>query len=72
MNNPFIQALGIAALCYITLQGLSIIARSLAMILQSFSFWVQAYLVPHSWQVAIAIGVLYLLYVAVTTSRRGI
>jgi hypothetical protein len=70
MNNTFIKALGLVALCYLILQSLSWISVSLLRITQGFGYWFYSTLLPHTWQIAIAIAIIYLLYTA-TTSRRG-
>ncbi|MBC7824384.1 MAG: hypothetical protein H7126_10970 [Candidatus Parcubacteria bacterium] len=44
--------------------------HSVATILDSFSGWVRYTLVPHSWQIGIAIGVAHLVTTAMTTSRN--
>ncbi len=70
MNNAFLKALGIVALCYIVLQAFSWILSSLFRITQGLGYWVRYTLIPHSWQIAIAIGIVYLLYTALN-GRRG-
>jgi hypothetical protein len=70
MNHAFLKALGLVALCYITLQALSWIFSSVFRITQGLGYWFRYTLMPHTWQIAIAIGIVYLLYTA-ATDRRG-
>ncbi len=65
MNRRFLYVLGIGALCYLVLQGLSRIVSSLSSVFASFNYWIRWQLLPHTWQIAIALGLLYLLYTAV-------
>jgi hypothetical protein len=69
MNSRFINALGIVAACYILLQALFWITNSAFWITQSFGYWLRYILLPHTWQIAIAAGVIYLLYTALTSGR---
>jgi len=68
-KNAFIQALGVAALIYIGFQlldwGIEVILR----ILRSFDNWYRIYGSKWAEEVAIAFGVLYLLFAAVINSR---
>lgn len=68
-NNPFVRAMGLMAICYLVLQALGWGLNSLVYLTQGFSFWVKYTLIPHAWQIALAIGVIYLLLTAVTTSK---
>ena len=68
-SNPFVRAIGLVALCYLVLQALGWGLNSLSILAASFSYWVRFTLIPHGWQIALAIGVVYLLLTAVTTSR---
>ncbi len=70
MNHAFLKALGIVALCYFVLQALTWIATSLFSITQGLNYWLLYTLLPHAWQIAMAIGIIYLLLTAVT-GRRG-
>ena len=70
LNSRFLQALGIVALCFLLLQGLSWILNSLLNISAGFSNWLRYNLLPHTWQIAIAAGVIYLLLNAVFSNRR--
>ena len=65
MNRRFLYVLGIVALCYLVLQGLSRVVSSLSNVLASFNYWMRWQLLPNVWQIAIAIGLLYLLYTVV-------
>ncbi|MEQ9669308.1 hypothetical protein [Coleofasciculus sp. G2-EDA-02] len=68
-RNTFIQALGVAALIYISFQlldwGIEVILR----ILRSFDNWYRIYGSKWAEEVAITFGVLYLLFAAVINSR---
>jgi hypothetical protein len=70
-NSRFIQALGVVAACFLLLQGASWILSSLLKISAGFGSWLQYALLPHTWQIAIAAGVIYLLLTALTNGRRG-
>lgn len=69
LNNPFIRAIGLVALCYLLLQALGWGLHSAALLADSFSYWVKYILIPHAWQIGLAVGVAYLILTAVTTSR---
>ncbi len=69
MNSRFINALGIVALCYITLQAFSWITVSVLRITQGFGSWIRYTVLPHTWQIAIAVGLVYVLYTAATSGR---
>lgn len=69
MNNPFIRAAGITAIAWALLQGLTYILDALAKLATVAAVWTRAFFIPYSTQVAIGIGLIYLLYTAVTTSR---
>lgn len=70
LNNPFVRAIGLVAICYLVLQALGWGLNSVAALAQSFSFWVRYILIPHAWQIALASGVIYLLFTAVATSKE--
>jgi hypothetical protein len=70
MNSRFINALGIVALCYIMLQALSWITISIFRITQGLGYWMRYTLLPHAWQIAIAMGLVYLVYTAATSEGR--
>ncbi|MCU0527453.1 MAG: hypothetical protein MUF72_21820 [Elainella sp. Prado103] len=72
MNSRFINALGIVALCYILLQLFTWIMNSLFRITAGLGSWLRYTVAPHAWQIAIAAGVIYLLYTAVTTGGRRV
>ena len=69
LNNPFIRAVGITAIAWILLQGLTYILDALVKLMSSLAVWTRVFFVPHSIQLAIGIGIVYLIYTAVTTSR---
>ena len=68
-NNPFIRAFGIAAIAWVLLQGLNLILDALVRLMTSFAFWVRIFFIPHSTEVAIGIGVIFLIFTAVTSSK---
>ena len=70
MNNRFVQAVGVAAIAGIAFWAISWGLGALSRILQTAIFYVQFVLLPYSWQAALAVGVLYLLFAAVTSSRK--
>ena len=70
-NNPFIQAVGVAATAYLIFRSLAWAIFAVASIMQSFASWLKWNFVPWSEEVAIGIGVAFLIYVAATTSRRN-
>lgn len=70
MNSRLINALGIVALCYILLQLGTWILNSVLSITAGFGYWLRYTVTPHAWQIAIALGILYLLYTAITSSDR--
>ncbi|HEY9752770.1 MAG TPA: hypothetical protein V6C46_07455 [Coleofasciculaceae cyanobacterium] len=70
-NNPFVRAAGLVAICYIVLQALGWVLRSIAVISTSFSYWIRHTLIPHAWQIGLAIGVIYLVLTALTSSRNN-
>lgn len=71
MNNPFVRAVGITAIAWALLQGLSYILDAVVKLVTVAAVWTRAYFIPYSTQLAIGIGVVYLLYTAVTTSRNN-
>ena len=68
-NNPFIRAAGIAAIAYLIFKVLAQALFAFAQVAQSFSYWVKWHFVPWSEEVAIGLGVAFLIFTAVTTSR---
>lgn len=68
-NNRFIQALGLVAACFLLLQGTAWILNSLLRITAGFGYWLRYVLMPHAWQIAIAVGVIYLLLNALSRDR---
>jgi DMSO/TMAO reductase YedYZ heme-binding membrane subunit len=69
MNNPFIRAVGITAIAWALLQGLSYVLDAVVKLVSVAAIWTRAFFIPYSTQVAIGIGVVYLLYTAVTSSK---
>ncbi len=69
LNNPFVRAVGITAIAWALLQGIVYVLDALVKLMSSLATWTRIFFVPYSIQVAIGIGVVYLLYTAVTTSR---
>lgn len=70
-NNRFLQALGVVAACFLLLQGGFWILNSLLRISFGFGAWLRYTVMPHTLQIAIAAGVIYLLLTALTNGRRG-
>jgi hypothetical protein len=70
-NNRFVQAVGIAAIAGMAFLAISWSLGALSRILQTVVYFVQSVLLPYSWQAALALGVLYLLFAAVTSSRNA-
>lgn len=68
-NNPFIRAAGVAAIAYLILRSLTWALFAFANIAQSFAFWLKWNFVPWSEEIAIGLGVAFLIFIAVTTSR---
>lgn len=69
MNNKFVQAVGVAGVAYVSFLGLSWVLSALANVTSGFISWMRYSLLPNSWQIALALGVLWLLWSAVTSSR---
>lgn len=69
LNNPFVRAVGIAAIAWVLLQGVTFVLDALVKLTTSLALWTRLFFIPHSTEVAIGIGATYLFYVAVTTSR---
>jgi hypothetical protein len=70
-KNRFVQAVGVVAVIYIAFQGIAWALGAFVRVTSGFSFWVQFYLLPYGGQIALALGALYLLFAAVTSSRKA-
>jgi hypothetical protein len=70
-NNRFVQAVGVAAIVAMAFLAISWSLGALSRILQTVVYFVQFVLLPYSWQAALALGLLYLLFAAVTSSRNA-
>ena len=68
-KNTFIQALGVAALVYLTLQALGWGLESILNILESFARWYRFSGSKWLEEIAIATGVAFLLFAAVINSK---
>lgn len=68
-NNPFVRAVGVAAIAYGIFQLLAQALYAFARIAESFSRWVKWSFLPWSDEIAIGLGVAFLIVTAVTTSR---
>ncbi|HLO51870.1 MAG TPA: hypothetical protein VK211_25900 [Kamptonema sp.] len=68
-NNPFVRAAGVAAIAYGIFQLLAQALYAFARIAESFSQWVKWSFLPWSDEIAIGLGVAFLIVTAVTTSR---
>jgi hypothetical protein len=69
-NNPFIRASGVAATAYLIFRSLSWALFVFASIAQSFAYWIKWNFIPWSEEVAIGLGIVFLIFTAVTTSRE--
>jgi hypothetical protein len=70
-NNRFVQAVGVAAIVGIAFWAISWGLGAFSRILQTVVYFIRFVLLPYSWQIALAVGVLYLLFAAVTSSRNA-
>ena len=70
-KNRFVQAVGVVAIVYIALQAISWALSAFSRVTMGFGYWVQYYLLPYGGQIALALGALYLLSAAVTSSRKA-
>ncbi|MFB2919923.1 MULTISPECIES: hypothetical protein [Aerosakkonema] len=68
-NNPFIRAAGVAAIAYVLFKVLVQALFAFAQITQSFAYWLKWHFVPWSEEIAIGLGLAFLILTAVTTSR---
>ena len=68
-NNPFIRAAGVAAIAYLIFRSLSWALFAFASVAQSLAYWTKWYFIPWSEEVAVGLGVAFLIFTAVTTSR---
>ena len=68
-KNTFIQALGVAALVYLSLQALGWGLESILNILESFARWYRFSGSKWLEEIAIAAGVAFLLFAAVINSK---
>jgi DMSO/TMAO reductase YedYZ heme-binding membrane subunit len=69
LNNPFVRAVGITAIAWALLQGIVYVLDALVKLMSSLATWTRIFFVPYSIQIAIGIGVVYLIHTAVTTSK---
>jgi hypothetical protein len=70
-NNDFVKAAGLAAIAYVLFQLLAQALYAFARIAESFSHWVKWSFLPWSEEIAIGLGVAFLVVTAVTSSRRS-
>jgi hypothetical protein len=71
MNNRFVQAMGVAAVCYVGFWGISWALKALSYTASSFFYWVQYSFLPMSWEIALGAGLVWFLWSAVTNSRNA-
>jgi hypothetical protein len=71
MNNRFVQAMGVAAIAYLGFLGASWALSAFSHVAMGFFYWVRSSLLPMSWEIALAIGVLWFLGSAVFSSRNS-
>jgi hypothetical protein len=70
-RNPFIQAIGLGAFVYLIFRASVWILLGIAGIMSGLAGWLGYSLVPWSEEVAIAIGVIYVLVAALFSSRSS-
>lgn len=70
VRNAFIQAIGVAAIAYLLLITLNWGMVNMLRLLTSFSFWYRHSFIYWAEEVAIALGVAYLLIAGVLASRN--
>lgn len=70
-NNPFIRAAGVAAIAYLIFRSLGSVLFAFANVAQSFASWTKWYFIPWSEEIAIGLGIAFLIFTAVTTSRES-
>jgi hypothetical protein len=70
-KNRFVQAVGVVAIVYMALQAISWALGAFSRVTIGFGYWVQQSLLPYGGEIALALGSLYLLYAAVTSSRKA-
>ncbi len=68
MNNKFVQAVGVASIAYVFFLSLSWALSALTRATFGFTYWMRYTLQPNSWLIAIALGVVWLLWAV--SSRR--
>jgi hypothetical protein len=71
MNNRFVQAMGVAAVAYIGFLGATWALGSFSRAASGFFYWVRYSFLPMSWEIALAVGVLWFLGSAVFSSRNS-
>jgi hypothetical protein len=71
LSNHFVRAAAIAALVYVLFQIISWGLGSFLRVIESFSRWYRYHGVPWAEETAIAFGLLYLFFVAVTSSKSN-
>jgi len=71
MNNKFVQAVGVAAIAYLGFMGIAWAVRSVSYIFSGFGYWLRNDFLPYSWEIALALGVLWFLWSAVTNSKNN-
>jgi len=63
--------MGVAAIAYLGFMGISWAITYFSYIAMSFGSWLRYSFLPYSWEVALALGVLWFLYSAVTNSKNS-
>lgn len=71
LNNPFIHAVGFATIAYVLFQLLARGLYAFSTIAASLATWTKYSFLPWSEELAIGLGVAFLLVTAVTTSRNS-
>lgn len=70
-SNVFVQSVGVAAVAYIIFRSLYWVLYHLAQLMSSFSSWLKWTALPWSEEIAIGLGVAYLIFAAVMSSRNS-
>lgn len=70
-SNLFIQAVGVAAVAFLVFRSLYWVLDHLARLMSSLSGWLRYTALPWSEEVAIGLGLTYLLVAAVLSSRNS-
>jgi len=70
-GNLFVQAIGVAAVTYLVFRSLYWVLYYLAKMMSSLSYWLRYTALPWSEEVAIGLGIIYIVVAAVMSSRNS-